>query len=67
MRGRDRLIDRQSARFEELGLRHARLTDDRWLEKLSQEPLLLRTPLVRNGNALTIGLAEQDWTSWTET
>ena len=65
--GLDRLIDRQSARFEELGLRHARLTDDRWLEKLSQEPLLLRTPLVRNGNALTIGLAEQDWTSWTET
>ena len=65
--GLDRLIDRQSARFEELGLRHARLTDERWLEKLSQEPLLLRTPLVRNGNALTIGLAEQDWTSWTET
>ena len=65
--GLDRLIDRKSARFEELGLRHARLTDDRWLEKLSQEPLLLRTPLVRNGNALTIGLAEQDWTSWTET
>lgn len=65
--GLDRLIDRQSARFEELGLRHARLTDERWLEKLSQEPLLLRTPLVRNGNALTIGLAEQDWKSWTET
>lgn len=65
--GLDQLIDRQSARFEELGLRHARLTDERWLEKLSQEPLLLRTPLVRNGNALTIGLAEQDWKSWTET
>ena len=65
--GLDRLIDRQSARFEELGLRHARLTDERWLEKLSQEPLLLRTPLVRNGNALTIGLAEQDWKSWTAT
>ena len=63
--GLDRLIDRQSARFEELGLRHARLTDERWLEKLSQEPLLLRTPLVRNGNALTIGLAEQDWKDWT--
>jgi arsenate reductase-like glutaredoxin family protein len=65
--GLDQLIDRQSARFEELGLRHARLTDERWLEKLSQEPLLLRTPLVRNGNSLTIGLAEQDWKSWTAT
>lgn len=63
--GLDRLIDRQSRRFEELGLRHARLTDERWIEKLSQEPLLLRTPLVRNGNALTVGLAEQDWKAWT--
>lgn len=65
--GLDRLIDRKSPRFEELGLRHARLTDERWVEKLSQEPLLLRTPLVRNGNALTVGLAEQDWKSWVAT
>ena len=62
--GLDRLIDRDSKRFEELGLRHARLSDERWLEKLAEEPLLLRMPLVRNGNALTIGLAEQDWKSW---
>ena len=63
--GLERLIDRDSRRFEELGLRHARLTDERWIEKLSQEPLLLRTPLVRNGKALTVGLAEQDWKTWT--
>lgn len=64
--GLDRLIDRDSKRFEELGLRHARLSDDRWLEKLMEEPLLLRMPLVRNANALTIGLAEQDWKTWME-
>lgn len=63
--GLDRLIDRESKRYEELGLRHARLSDERWLEKLVDEPLLLRMPLVRNGNALTIGLAEQDWKAWT--
>jgi arsenate reductase (glutaredoxin) len=62
--GLDALIDRGSKRFEELGLRHARLSDERWLEKLGDEPLLLRMPLVRNANALTIGLAEQDWKSW---
>jgi arsenate reductase (glutaredoxin) len=62
--GLDRVIDRDSRRFEELGLRHARLSDDRWMEKLTEEPLLLRMPLVRNANALTIGLAEQDWKSW---
>jgi len=63
--GIDRLIDQESKRYADLGLRHARLSDERWLEKLVEEPLLLRMPLVRNGNALTIGLAEQDWTGWT--
>jgi len=63
--GLDRLIDRDSRRIDELGLRHARLSDERWLEKLADEPHLLTMPLVRNGNALTIGLAEQDWKTWT--
>ncbi len=63
--GIDRLVDRESRRFDELGLRHARLSDERWLDKLAEEPLLLVMPLVRNGNALTVGLAEQDWKDWT--
>ncbi len=63
--GLNDLIDRDSKRYLELGLQHARLSDDRWLEKLVDEPLLLRVPLVRNGNALTVGLAEKDWKSWT--
>ena len=63
--GINRLIDRESRRFDELGLAHARLSDERWLERLVDEPLLLAMPLVRNGNALTIGLAEQDWKAWT--
>ncbi|HXT18110.1 MAG TPA: ArsC/Spx/MgsR family protein [Gemmatimonadaceae bacterium] len=63
--GLDRLIDKDSKRYEELGLRHARYSDDTWLDKLMDEPLLLRMPLVRNGNALTVGLAEQEWKSWT--
>jgi arsenate reductase-like glutaredoxin family protein len=62
--GLDRMIDRESKRFEELGLRHARLSDERWLERLVEEPQLLRMPLVRHGNALTIGLAEGDWKTW---
>jgi arsenate reductase-like glutaredoxin family protein len=62
--GLDKLVDRESPRYAELGLRHARLTDERMLDKLVEEPRLLRMPLVRNGNALTIGLAEQDWKAW---
>lgn len=62
--GLDRLIDKESKRYEELGLRHARYGDETWLNKLVDEPLLLRMPLVRHGNALTVGLAEQDWKDW---
>ena len=58
------LIDRDSKRFNELGLRYAQLSDDRWLEKLSEEPLLLRLPLVRNANRLVIGADEETWRTW---
>jgi arsenate reductase len=58
------LVDDASRRYAELGLRTARYGDDRWLEILSAEPLLLRMPLVRHGNALTIGAAEDTWKSW---
>ena len=58
------LIDTGSRRYGELGLRSARLSDERWLEKLSLEPLLLRMPLVRYQQQLTIGAAPQTWTAW---
>lgn len=58
------LIDRESKRYQELGLAHSRYYDERWLEKLSEEPLLLKMPLARSANHLTIGLAETEWRSW---
>ena len=58
------LIDEDSRRFAELGLRTARYEEKRWLEILVDEPLILRMPLVRHGNALTIGAAETTWKSW---
>ena len=58
------LIDSSSARFRDLGLQHARMSDDSWLLKLADEPLLLKMPLVRSGNQLTIGLAEDAWRQW---
>ncbi|HEX2778391.1 MAG TPA: ArsC/Spx/MgsR family protein [Gemmatimonadaceae bacterium] len=64
--GIDALIDRDSRRYAELGLAHARLSDDRWMDKLVDEPLLLRMPLVRNGSQLTIGGAEEQWKQWVE-
>ena len=60
------LLDKGSKRFGELGLRYAQLSDDHWLEKLSQEPLLLRIPLVRNANQLAIGGDEGAWKNWVD-
>lgn len=59
------LIDQDSSRYQELGLRHARMSDDSWLSKLADEPLILNVPLVRSGNQFTIGLAEKTWKEWT--
>jgi len=64
--GINALLDTESKRFQELGLRHSRMSDDSWLEKLADEPLLLRMPLVRNANQLTIGADEATWKKWME-
>lgn len=58
------LVDESSKRFADLGLRTARYGDERWLAILVDEPLLLKMPLVRHGNALTIGAAEETWKGW---
>lgn len=59
------LIDAGSRRYAELGLAAARLSDDRWLDRLAEEPLLLRMPLVRHQQRLTVGDAEPAWREWT--
>jgi arsenate reductase-like glutaredoxin family protein len=59
------LLDRDSRRFSELGLGAASMSEERWLEKLAAEPLLLRMPLVRQGNQLTVGDGSDTWRGWT--
>ncbi len=59
------LVDRDSRRYQELGLAHGRYTDERWLDWLVEEPLLLTMPLVRYQHKLTVGLAEGTWREWT--
>jgi arsenate reductase-like glutaredoxin family protein len=63
------LVDRTSRAYAELGLRYASFSEERWLEKLSDEPLMLCMPLVRQIGAgakgVTIGLAEAEWRQWT--
>jgi arsenate reductase-like glutaredoxin family protein len=58
------LIDTAAKRYAELGIAAARLSDERWLEKLTVEPLMLRMPLVRAQQRLTVGLDEAAWREW---
>jgi arsenate reductase-like glutaredoxin family protein len=63
--GIESLVDRGSRRYADLGLESARLSKERWLDKLATEPLLLRMPLVRQGSRLTLGEATEVWRGWT--
>ncbi|MBX3147293.1 MAG: hypothetical protein KF785_11035 [Gemmatimonadales bacterium] len=62
--GLAQLIDRSSKRFAELGWSAARYSDDQWLDKLSMEPGVIRQPLVRYRQQLTIGPADATWKTW---
>ena len=63
--GADAVVDRDAPRFRALGLHTAHYGPDRWLEILEEEPALLRTPLVRWKQHVTVGLAEETWKEWT--
>lgn len=68
--GLEQLIDRESKRYDELGLRHANVSPTRWLERLIEEPLLLKLPLVRRLGQppdLTLGFDETRWKAWVAT
>lgn len=62
--GVQRLVDRDSRRYQDLGLANVRLTDDRWLEKLQDEPLLLVMPLTRWQHRISIGEDQAAWKEW---
>lgn len=63
--GVDALVDRDAKRFAALGLHRAHYGEAKWLEILEEEPLILKTPLVRSGKELTLGADEETWRSWT--
>jgi arsenate reductase len=63
--GAEALVDRGSRRFAELGLGAARLSEERWVERLALEPMILRMPLIRYQQRLTVGDGETEWREWT--
>ncbi len=62
--GAEALLDREGKRFRDRGLHVSHLPPSRILPLLVDDPALLVTPLVRNGNLLTVGAAEAEWRDW---
>ena len=55
------LIDREGKAFESAGLKYLRVSDRDMMAKIEVEPKLLRLPLVRAGNLLSVGQDEALW------
>ena len=62
--GMDKLIDREGRRYIDRGLKYAAPTGPRIEKILLDDPLLLRTPIVRAGGRATVGYAAEAWTAW---
>jgi arsenate reductase len=62
--GTEKLIDREGKRYIDRGLKYAAPTGPRIEAILLQDPLLLRTPIVRTGDRATVGYAAEIWQEW---
>lgn len=62
--GMEQLIDREGRRYVDKGLKYAAPTGPRIEGMLVEDPLLLRTPLVRRGAQATVGYKPEVWEQW---
>ena len=59
--GLERLIDTESSAWIDAGLRYLKMTEADLLARVERDPRLLRLPLVRSGNRLSVGQDEAGW------
>jgi arsenate reductase len=62
--GIEALIDREGARYRDKGLKYAAPTGPRIEQLLVEDPLLLKTPVVRLGKEATVGFCPEIWATW---
>ena len=55
------LVDTSGKPYVDAGLQYIRMSDAELLARIEREPKLLRLPLVRAGNQLSIGRDEPAW------
>jgi arsenate reductase (glutaredoxin) len=62
--GVEALIDREGKRYVERGLKYSAPTGPRIEQALVDDPLLLRTPIVRSEGRATVGYVPEVWKTW---
>ncbi|HEY6478267.1 MAG TPA: ArsC/Spx/MgsR family protein [Polyangia bacterium] len=62
--GFEALLDREGKRYVDKGLKYAAPTGPRVEQALVDDPLLLRTPIVRCEGRATVGYVPEIWTTW---
>jgi arsenate reductase-like glutaredoxin family protein len=62
--GLDKMVDRESQRFRDKGLRVASFSGPLLEKTLLDDPLLIKTPIVRHGKDATVGYAADTWATW---
>jgi arsenate reductase-like glutaredoxin family protein len=55
------LLDTDGAAYVDAGLKYLKTSDAGLLERIEQDPRLLRLPLVRAGNRLAVGHDDSAW------
>lgn len=59
--GWDNLLDIESTAYLDAGLKYLKLSDADRLTRVERDPKLLRLPLIRSGNQLSVGADERTW------
>lgn len=55
------IMDRESSAYSDAGLKYLKVSDAELLARIEKEPKLLRLPLVRAANKVSIGQDEAAW------
>jgi arsenate reductase (glutaredoxin) len=58
------LLDPTARQYRDAGLAYLRLDEAGIVARLRADPRLLRLPLARHGNQVTVGLDEPTWIAW---
>lgn len=59
----DELIDKEGKQYR---IRNLKFMNYDIEQELLSDPLLFKTPIVRNGNKVTIGYSPEEWRKWIE-